>query len=331
MIETSLQHEPVALPERSLGRIARSVAAYGLLTALMFVANMFVFIPAALFACGMRNGRRAAWIALIFALVLTALFAIQAARVPGISADDARMILSTVTFLTLAIALPALAALPMVERGESSGSVLMLATVGGGIGLLLTEAAMRTTLGFSPYAVQLAQTRLFWEHQQIPAAYVSGMKKFLDLFQVIMPAVVLMMVVVAFVLSLALFSRLESRRSASQRGSVYLFRNLSLPDWVLFAFLFGGITPLAGGLLQKVAANVLAVVVFLYFLQGLAIFRSMLVSLGVSLFGTVVGFLLIAVLLSVAVLPLSITGLFDSFFDFRHFRRKDDSHEGHSD
>jgi len=73
------------------------------------------------------------------------------------------------------------------------------------------------------------------------------------------------------------------------------------------------------------------VVVFLYFLQGLAIFRSMLVSLGVSLFGTVVGFLLIAVLLSVAVLPLSITGLFDSFFDFRHFRRKDDSHEGHSD
>ena len=112
---------------------------------------------------------------------------------------------------------------------------------------------------------------------------------------------------------------------------MYLFRNLSLPDWVLFAFLFGGITPLASGLLQKVAANVLAVVVFLYFLQGLAIFRSMLVSLRVSLLGTIAGLLIIAVLLSVTLLPLSIAGLFDSFFDFRHFRRKDDSHEGHSD
>jgi len=28
---------------------------------------------------------------------------------------------------------------------------------------------------------------------------------------------------------------------------------------------------------------------------------------------------------------LAITGLFDSFFDFRHFNRKDSSHEGHSD
>ena len=331
MTETSLQHEPVALPERSLGRIARSVAGYGLLTGLMFIMNMFVFIPAALFQCAMRNGRRAAWITLALALALTALFAVQASRVPGATADDGRMIVAAVAVLTLSIALPALAALPLVERGESFGTVLMLAAIGGAIGLVVTEAGMQALAGFSPYAAQLAQARIYYDHQKFPAAYVSGMQKFLDVFLTIMPAAILMLVIVAFVLSLALFSRLESRRSGHERGSVYLFRNLSLPDWVLFAFLFGGITPLASGLLQKVAANVLAVVVFLYFLQGLAIFRSMLVSLGVSLLGTIAGLLIIAVLLSVTLLPLSIAGLFDSFFDFRHFRRKDDSHEGHSD
>lgn len=332
MIETSLQHEPVALPERSLGRTARSVAGYGLLTGLMFVTQLFVFIPAALFQCAVRNGRRAAWLALAFAAALAALYTVQAARLPGTTPDDVRILYCGIVGLILGIALPALAALPLVERGEPFGRVLMLAVVTSAAGLLITETGFRALAGFSPHAVQLAHMRTYYEQQSVPSAYIEAMRKSFDLVATILPAVTLTFVIIAFVLSLVMFSRLDYR-SGNERGRVYLFRNLSLPDWLLFAFILGGATPLLSGLAQKVTANVLAVVVFLYFLQGLAIFRSMLASLGVSFLGTMVGFLIIGILTltSVALLPLSIAGLFDSFFDFRHFRRKDDSHEGHSD
>ena len=332
MIETSLQHEPVALPERSLGRIARSVAGYGLLTGLMLVTQLFVFIPAALFQCAVRNGRRAAWIAFAFAVALAALYTVQATRLPGTTPDDVRVLYCGVVGLILGIALPALAALPLVERGEPFGRVLMLATVISAAGLLITEAGFRAVAGFSPHAVQLAHMRTMYEQQNLPAAYIEAMRKSVELLSTILPAVTLIFVIIAFVLSLVMFSRLDYR-SGGGRSRVYLFRNFSLPDWVLFAFIVGGTMPLWSGLARTITANVLAVVVFLYFLQGLAIFRSMLASLGVSFFGTLIGFVIIGILTlaSVALLPLSIAGLFDSFFDFRHFRRKDDSHEGHSD
>jgi hypothetical protein len=58
MIEMSLQQsEPVALPHRSPGRQVRSVALYSVLTALM-ICRLMVFVPAALFHCAIRNGRR---------------------------------------------------------------------------------------------------------------------------------------------------------------------------------------------------------------------------------------------------------------------------------
>jgi hypothetical protein len=127
--------------------------------------------------------------------------------------------------------------------------------------------------------------------------------------------------------------RAEVRGDSPELLRAYLFRNLSLPEWLLFAFVLGGLTPIATGVAQQVAANVLAIVVFLYLLQGLAIIRSMLASAGASLGSVLFAFLLIGFLTvaMIAPLPLSITGLFDSFFDFRHFKRKDDSHESHTD
>lgn len=339
MTDTPLQHEPVALPERSFGRIARSVAGYGLLTALMFVTQLFVFVPAALFQCAMRNGRRAAWIAFAIAAALAALYTVQATHLPGTTADDAKMMYAVFATLILGVALPALAALPLVERGEPFGRVLMLAIVGSVIGLLITEAGMRAVAGFSPYDRQLVHMRetmveavSYYQQQNVPAPYLTAMRKWADVVSICLPAFTLMPMIVAFVLSLVMFSRLD-RRTGGTRGMAYLFRNLALPDWVLFAFVIGGVTPLVSGLAQKVTANVLAVVTFLYFLQGLAIVRSLLASLGVSFLGTLIGFLVVSFLTvtGVAPLPLSIAGLFDSFFDFRHFKRKDDSHEGHSD
>ena len=61
MIDTSLQQsEPVALPHRSPGRVARSVAGYSLLMALMIMLAFPVFVPAVVLYCGIRYGTRSA-------------------------------------------------------------------------------------------------------------------------------------------------------------------------------------------------------------------------------------------------------------------------------
>jgi hypothetical protein len=54
MTETLQHDEPVAMPVRSFGKQARSMAGYVLMTALMFVSPLFVFIPASLLHCGIR-------------------------------------------------------------------------------------------------------------------------------------------------------------------------------------------------------------------------------------------------------------------------------------
>ena len=95
----------------------------------------------------------------------------------------------------------------------------------------------------------------------------------------------------------------------------------------------GGLTPILSGMLQKIAANILAVVTFLYFIQGLAIFRAVIAGIGAGFAGTMFGYLMLGFLMLTGIAPilLSLAGLFDSFFNFRHYKRKDDSHEGHTD
>src|SRR5258706_862933 len=66
MTETSLQHDqPATIPVRSFGKRVRSMAGYTIVTALMFVPPLVVFLPASLLHCGLRNGRRAAWLLLV--------------------------------------------------------------------------------------------------------------------------------------------------------------------------------------------------------------------------------------------------------------------------
>ncbi|HEX2062409.1 MAG TPA: hypothetical protein VHK90_16845, partial [Thermoanaerobaculia bacterium] len=56
------QSENVALPDRPTGGQLRSVLAHVLLTTMMVITQLLVFVPATLFHCGLRNGRRAAWL-----------------------------------------------------------------------------------------------------------------------------------------------------------------------------------------------------------------------------------------------------------------------------
>jgi hypothetical protein len=343
MIESSLpRSEPVLLPGRPFGRQARSVIGYSLLTALMIVTPMLVFVPAALLHCAIRNGRRAAWAVLVLSLAIVSLYA---AAAPMTAPDAQKMAWTYLAGVALAITLPAMAAIPMVERGEKFGRVLVFLLAGAMVGLAVTETASQLLLSFSPYAAQVAQAKQtsaevvqFFRGIGTSGARLRQAEQQMTGSLILLPAMMLINISLVFILSLLMLGRLPAwRELAARRGDAnalgaYLFRNLSLPDWLLFAFILGGATPLLTGMLQKVAANTLAVVAFLYVMQGLAVFRSLLLSIGAGVVGTLFGWGLLVISFPFSVLALGVTGLFDSFFDFRHFKkRKDDSHESHSD
>lgn len=334
----------MTLPDRPFGQVARSVIGYSLATALMVITPMVVFVPAALLHCGIRNGRRAAWAALLLALMVVTLYV---AAVPSGKAEEASMAWSYVAAIALAIALPAMAALPMVERGEKFGPVLVFLLGCSALGLALTEIGSRALLNYSPLAAQITQAQQIsaefiqlYRNNGVPSESIQLMQRAMKFGIFVLPGFMLAQISVVFILSLLMLGRLKAwrelaaRRAGSETMGVYLFRNLALPDWLLFAFILGGLTPLATGMLQKVAANVLAVVAFLYILQGLAIFRFLLVAVGAGVTGKLLGWTLLVFLTFMGVGPLllGVAGLFDPFFDFRHFKkRKDDSNESHSD
>src|SRR5207244_467505 len=165
------------------------------------------------------------------------------------------------------------------------------------VGMAATEISMRTIAGFSPFADQVAAARVTatkfvttYQTAGIPADAIGFLRKWMEIGVYCLPAFLLIDVVLVFVLSLVLFGRLRSWREMLERrqtafNSPYLFRNLSLPEWLLFAFIIGGLSPLASGMPQRIGANVLAPVTFLYLLRGLAFFRSFLSSTCVGLPG----------------------------------------------
>jgi hypothetical protein len=344
MTETLQQDEPVAIPVRTFGKQARSMAGYTLVTALMFVSPLFVFIPASLLHCGIRIGRRAALLLLVLAAAVAALLMYPTAA--STTAAEATASYSFLLGLFLGIAVPALAVLPMVERGEKFGRVLLSALVLSIVGLAVTELTMRTFVHSSPYAAQVAEAHQTaaklvagYAKAGFPSDAVAFLRKWMDIASNCLPAFLLIDVTIAFVFSLVMLGRLRAWRDFLLRrtpeaviANPYRFRNLSLPEWLLFAFVVGGVSPLLNGMPQQIGANILAMVSFLYLLQGLAIFRSFVASTGVGMMGSLFAWMLLILLTlgGIAPLLLCIAGLFDSFFDFRHFNRKDHSDESHS-
>jgi hypothetical protein len=347
LTETSLSHEPLAPPvRRPVGKRLLSTAAYVFLSvALLIVTPLAVFLPAALLHCGIRNGRRAAWAVLLLAAGIVLLLGMAAMQVPQTPqlAADAHDNLTSLLGLVLGIGLPSVLALPLIERGEGFGRVLVFALLVALGGVLATEVVMQLATSFSPYAAQAAAMREMgakfveiYTKAGVPPDGIRFLHKWTNLTIFVLPALSIIYAAVIFVISLVLLGRLPAwRQFAARRGLAspagFLFRNLALPEWLLFGFVIGGLSPLVTGMAQRVGANVLAVVAFLYFLQGLSVFRYFVApasgafrlfawgTLGVL---TMTGF--------IGPLLLGIAGLFDSFFDFRHFNRKDHSDESHS-
>src|SRR5438270_13993068 len=130
MTETSLHTEPAAISGPSFGRIVRQITGYAILIAVMLVSPVVkVFLPAALFHCAVRNGRRVTWIALFIGTLLAGAVVVASAQLPGVSAAEAQMAVAYLVMLVLAVALPSMAVVPMVERAESFGRVLMTAII----------------------------------------------------------------------------------------------------------------------------------------------------------------------------------------------------------
>ena len=322
----------MTLPEQPQRGVAQSVVAHSLLTAMMIALPMPVFVPAVLLHCGIRNGRRAAWSTLAIAFAAASLFAVIS---PTVSALDVVVTLA-------AIALPAMAVLPLVERGQNLGRVLVIMLIASAAGLLVIELGSRQLFSISPFAQEVEQLKQkstqdleTLRANRLSPSKLDAVKKFQEITVWFLPGGALISMAVYFIFSLLMLGRLKAWRDlVAQRGDAgtagaYLFRNFTLPEWVLFAFVAGGVAPLLSGMLQKIAGNLLALVVFLYIVQGLAILRFMLAAVGVGLLGTILGLMFIG--LPTAPL-LGVAGLFDPFFDFRHFKkRKDDSNESHSD
>ncbi len=343
MIESSLQSVGPA-PAGPAFRTARSVIGYGVATALMLVSPLLVFAPASLFHCALRNGRRAAWVAFAIAAALAGLYFAQVATLAGAGAN---MAYASFAAVVLSVGLPAMAAVPLVERSEKFGTVLIFALIGSALGLAATELSMRILGGFSPLAAQAAQAQEYaarileiYRSANAGADVMRGIQQWMKYAMLVLPAWILIDLCLVFILSLMMIGRLKTWRAYTTERVVvppadrpYLFRYLALPEWLLFGFVLGGLTPLASGLLQKIAANLLVVVLFLYLLQGLAIFRFLLVRAGAGVLGTIFGFLLLTMmtLAGLGLLLLVMAGLFDPFFDLRHLKRKDDSHESHTD
>jgi uncharacterized protein YybS (DUF2232 family) len=346
MTETSLPTETAAIPVRTFGRSMRYVSGYAILIAVMLVSPLFVFLPAALFHCIIRNGRRITWSALFIGTAIAGLLAVAGANAPQVTPTEANTGLAYLVALVLAVALPSMAVSSMVERAESFGRTLLAAILLSSVGLAATEISMRAVAGFSPFAEQVVEARAdatklvaALQAAGLPSDVIAAMGRWSDIRVFCLPAFLLISIVIVFVLSLVLFGRLQSwralleRRQAAAGSSPYLFRNFSLPEWLLFAFVIGGLSPLASGMPQRIGANLLAVVSFLYLLQGLAIFRSFLAAAGAGFTSLFLAYVFLGVLTITGISPLvlSIAGLFDSFFDFRKFNRKDHSDESHFD
>jgi hypothetical protein len=311
------------------GPSARSIMLHGLAAALMFVSPLTMFVPAAVLSSGLRNGRRGLWLSTGAAAALLALLA-SAIGSPAAHTPVARMLLE--------IGLPSALGLELVLRGGLFGPVL-LATIAaslGGFGLV--EIVMRTFASYSPYEAIVANFRTAaaasidsYRTAGIPSDAVAMMERISTaVADSYMPVLIAIVTILTFALSYTMLPRLRSGRALASR---FLFRYLAFPDPLLFAFVAGGLAPLARGPVRTVGLSLLAVVAFLYMLQGLAVLRFRHVRSGMRILATTFAMLMIVLLALYGVTPaiLFLLGLFDPFFDFRHLHRKEVPHESDSD
>jgi len=302
----------------------------------MYFSPLQLFVPAAFIHSGLRNGRSGAWAAVGGATFILSMATLAYGSVTPIAL--AVNVAALLRFL-LEVGLPAALAMVLIRREASFGVVLTASIAASVAGFGLTELAMREIFNYSPYQAIVGNFRsasgdalaAYRQREFFPEDAVLFLSGFFERVAAsFMPVLMVIVAGLMFTLSLVMIPRLPAGRAT---GSTYLLRSLVLPEGLLFLFVASGLASLAPGTLRVIGLNVLGAVVFLYLLQGLAIFRSLLVRFGFGPLGVLTAYVTLAILTiyGVALFALFLAGLFDPFFDFRKLKRKEDSDESDTD
>jgi hypothetical protein len=332
MLSSRTGVEPMSVMElQPMRRQVRSIVLHAVTGALTYQL-VGLLAPAVFITAGLRNGWRgflgalagASLIIGSFAAVLPSTF--QKAEI----ADAVRLVLE--------VGLASGVALALVRRRSSGGKVVLAALGASAVGFVASELVMRAAADFSIYSTILGELQRmsgeFLKELQSKGSTAHDLELWKRGFQAVSgrfaPAVLLCTTALSFVASLTVVPRVAYDVPGSE---VYLFRRFALPEWLLVVFVVVGLSPALQEPFRTIGFNALAVVVFLYVLQALAIYRSVLARLPIGLFGLIAAFAFIFLLMG-AVLPLALlalAGLFDPFFDFRNLHRKEQSDESDSD
>lgn len=331
MIRTDTNLQP-AMPAAAGGLepSGRSVFLHGAAAALMFVSPLVVFVPAAILSSGLRNGRKGLWITTAIASAMLAMLALAVPGTPAALTPVARMLFE--------VGIPGAIGLELIARGLGLGPVLMGTVLASFGGVAVVELVMRGFASHSPWGAIIANFRTAseasaarYEEAGFPAETISMMEKVANaIINSWMPLLVGSVTILMFSLSFTMIPRLRSGRALVPR---FLFRNLVLPLPLLFGFIAGGLAFLASGPLRIVGLNLLGLVALLYLLQGTAILRFYQVRLRMGILGTILAVMTLLLLTPYGITPtvLFMLGLFDPFFDFRKFNRKEAPHESDTD
>lgn len=332
MVQTDTGVGPVEMV-RSQRQEARSIGLHALAAAGMYVSPLLLFVPAAFISSGLRHGRRG----LIGAIAGSAIILAVGTWILGSASFSVRE-LTGILRLILTIGIPAAIITGMIRRSSGLGPILLTALLLSVGGFVLVEGLMRASASFSPYQAIVAEfdaasqpTLEFYRRAGVGEQTLEAMTRISrTMVGTFVPAILTIITALMFVFSLVMIPRLPWGRSAAPS---LLFRNFRLPDVFLFGFVAGGISPLLGGTARTIGLNLLVVVGFLYLLQGLAIFRAIVLRAGFGPVGNLIAWalLLLMALNGIAAFVLFLAGLFDSFFDFRKPRKKGESNESDSD
>lgn len=332
MDETNTGSEPVGVGDGGRSRAGMGIALHAVLAVLAVIVPPFqLLVPAILLSAGIRYGSRAAAITLAIAVAIVFLGA------GGAESPDARFsAIAAASLLLFQMGIPAMALLRLSELRAGGGPALLGSLGIAIIGVMIVETGLSSLFGYSPYRALSIEARALFDqviamNSGLPSDSRAAMERMGEVIAgTFLPAVIVCNTALMLLCSMVFVPRFKRGDEAAE---AFRLRNLRLPDLLAVGFVVSGLSPFATGVLRDVGLNVLAVVIFLYWLQGLAVVRMILTRSTVRFLSTVPVFLLLAVLAFnwLGIAALALTGLFDSFFDFRKNKRKEDSDESDLD
>lgn len=330
MVDANTGSEPMGVGDRGR-RVGLGIALHALLVVLAAVPPFQFFVPAILLSAGIRWGTKGAGITLAIAVAVVGFGAI------GTETPDARLSAATAAGLLLfQMGIPAMVLLRLSELRASGGRALLTSLGVAIVGVMIVETGISAAFGVSPYRAISTEARALFDqviamNSGLPADSRRAMEEMSALIVgTFLPAVIVCNSALMLLCGMVFVPRF---RKGDEAAGEFRLRNLRLPDLLVVGFIVSGLSPFASGALRVVGLNVLAVVIFLYWLQGLAVMRMVLTRSAIRFFNSVPAFLLLALLAFnwLGIAALALTGLFDSFFDFRKNKRKEDSDESDLD